>query len=82
MEPWTIREIRNYTGLTQRQFSEYTHIPRRTLEQWETGERTPPAYLLGLLSRAIREDVDGGRFDTGREPVDITEPIRTRGGIV
>ena len=45
----TIREFRILVGLTQKEFSNRYGIPIRTLQDWETGRRTPPDYLPALL---------------------------------
>ena len=51
-----IREIRQLTGLSQVKFAERYGIPRRTIEGWEAGERTPPDYVVKLLERAVKMD--------------------------
>lgn len=43
-----IKELRQQTGMNRREFSEYTKIPVRTLEDWEAGKRTPPEYIVVL----------------------------------
>ena len=43
-----IKELREQTGMNRREFSEYTKIPIRTLEDWEAGKRTPPEYIPRL----------------------------------
>ncbi len=45
-----IRELRESTGESRKEFSEHTGIPVRTLEDWEAGRRTPPDYVPRLLS--------------------------------
>lgn len=45
----TIKEARKAAKLTQRQMSEAFDIPLRTIEDWETGKRTPPAYVEKLI---------------------------------
>lgn len=52
-----IKELREETGMNRKEFSEYTKIPIRTLEDWEAGRRTPPEYLPRLLSYQIKYDV-------------------------
>ena len=52
----TVKEIRKITGLSQARFSKMYDIPRRTIEDWERGISTPPAYLINLLERAVKED--------------------------
>ncbi len=46
----SIRELRKETGLNRREFSEHTGIPIRTLEDWESGRRVPPAYIPRLIA--------------------------------
>lgn len=38
------------------EFSVYTGIPVRTLEDWEAGRRTPPEYIPRLLSYQLKYD--------------------------
>lgn len=45
----TFRAIRRFSGLTQREFSAEYGIPTRTVEDWDTGKREPPRYVLELL---------------------------------
>ena len=51
-----IKELREQTGMNRREFSEYTKIPVRTLEDWEAGKRTPPEYIPRLISYQLRYD--------------------------
>lgn len=51
-----IKELREQTGMTRKEFSEYTHIPVRTLEDWEAGRRTPPEYIPRLLGYQLKFD--------------------------
>lgn len=44
-----IKEARTACGLTQRQMSDLFEIPIRTIEDWERGIRTPPAYVEKLI---------------------------------
>lgn len=45
----TIKEARLAAGLTQQQMSDLLEIPKRTIEDWERGIRTPPAYVEKLI---------------------------------
>lgn len=47
----TMKEIRQMTGMTQAAFSEAYNIPLRTLQSWESGERTPAEYIVKMLER-------------------------------
>ncbi len=56
-----IKEIRALTGLSQVKFGEKYHIPRRTIEGWESNKDSPnhrecPEYTRELLERVVRED--------------------------
>lgn len=51
-----IKELREQTGMNRREFSEYTKIPVRTLEDWEAGKRTPPEYVPRLLAYQLKYD--------------------------
>lgn len=51
-----IKELREQTGMNRREFSEYTKIPIRTLEDWEAGKRTPPEYIPRLLTYQLMYD--------------------------
>lgn len=60
-----IKELREQTGMNRRQFSEYTKIPVRTLEDWEAGKRTPPEYVPRLLAYQLM--YDGWMKDKGEQ---------------
>lgn len=49
-----IKELRESTGMTRKEFSEYTGIPVRTLEDWEAARRTPPEYIPRLLEYRLK----------------------------
>lgn len=48
--------IRLLLGVSRAKFSRQYHIPLRTLEDWDWGKKSPPAYVLELLERVVRED--------------------------
>ena len=52
-----IRELRNQLGDTQSEFAARYNIPFRTVQNWETGLRTPPAYITELLEKRILSDL-------------------------
>lgn len=45
----TVREARVYAGLTQVKMSELLGIPKRTIENWETGSRKCPEWAERLV---------------------------------
>jgi transcriptional regulator with XRE-family HTH domain len=52
-----IRELRLRLGDTQSEFANRYGIPFRTVQNWETGLRKPPEYVIRLLENRIREDL-------------------------
>ena len=50
----TIKELRESTGMSRKDFSEHTGIPVRTLEDWEAGRRTPPEYIPRLIAYQLK----------------------------
>jgi DNA-binding transcriptional regulator YiaG len=52
----TIKEMREFLGISRAEFSRRYHIPARTLEDWEAGKRTPPEYVLELLEFRIKNE--------------------------
>lgn len=56
----TIKEIRDLLGVSRAEFGRRYNIPTRTLEAWEKGERIPPAYVLELLERVVKDDYRKG----------------------
>ena len=49
-----MKELRKEIGLNRREFSDYMEIPLRTLEEWESGRRRMPDYVLRLITYQIR----------------------------
>ena len=49
----TIKEARKKAGLTQAKMSELLEIPKRTIENWETDKRKPPAYVEKIVIREL-----------------------------
>jgi len=61
-----IKEIRKLTGLSAQKFGDKYDIPLRTIQNWEGGVNTPPPYLVKLLERVVKEDIEA---DTEGEEV-------------
>lgn len=51
-----IKELRKMTGLSAQKFGDKYGIPMRTIQNWEGGVNTPPAYVVSLLERVVKED--------------------------
>lgn len=49
-----IKELRESTGMTRKEFCEYFKIPYRTVTEWERDNRHAPEYVLRLLEYYIR----------------------------
>lgn len=52
-----IREIRTAFNLTQKQLSEITGIPKRSIENWESGARTPPEWLPKMIEAYLEAKI-------------------------
>lgn len=52
----TFKELRKLSGMTQKAFSEYFGIPRRTIEDWETEKRKCSPYLLDLMQYKLEKE--------------------------
>ena len=58
----SIKELRESTGMSRKDFSEHAGIPVRTLEDWEAGRRTPPEYIPRLIAYQLKyEELMKGR---------------------
>jgi DNA-binding XRE family transcriptional regulator len=44
-----VKMLRSMAGLTQQKLSNLVGIPKRTIQNWETGDRQPPEYLINLI---------------------------------
>ena len=52
------KELRQQSGMTQQRFADYFGIPKRTIENWESGVNKCPAYLLDLMKyKLINEGI-------------------------
>lgn len=57
----TIKEMRAATGLSQVKFAEHLGIPRRTIENWESGVNACPSYVKDLIQfRLVAEGMIKG----------------------
>ena len=50
------KELRQKSGMTQQQFAEYFGIPKRTIEDWERGERKCNDYLIELMAYKLENE--------------------------
>lgn len=49
----SLRDLRNAARLTQAAMSERFVIPLRTIEDWDSGKRTPPDYVKIMIARSL-----------------------------
>lgn len=54
----TIKEIRELTGLSQAKFAEKYHIPKRSIENWESETRQCPIYVVELLEYRVKHEYE------------------------
>lgn len=53
----TIKALRSETGLSQTEFGKRLGgIPIRTIQNWESGVRTPPAWAVELIAYRVEND--------------------------
>lgn len=51
-----IKELRESTGMSRKEFCEYFSIPYRTMTDWERDQRHAPDYVIRLLEYQIRSE--------------------------
>ena len=52
----TVKELRQAAKMTQKEFSEYFKIAKRTVESWEEGHRKCPDHLFDLMEYKLRKE--------------------------
>ena len=52
----TFKEMRQASGMTQKEFAQYFEIPKRTIESWDEGARKCPEYLLKLMQYKLTNE--------------------------
>lgn len=50
------KELRKAYGLTQEEMARATGIGIRTIQNWETGHRSAPEYMIGLVECKLSEN--------------------------
>ena len=51
----TIKEARKAAGLSQQGVTDTLGIPRRTLQDWETGKRSPPGWAEAMVIEKLEK---------------------------
>lgn len=44
-----VKTLRTLSGMTQQAFADYFGISKRSVENWEGGQRKCPEYLISLM---------------------------------
>lgn len=70
----TIKEARQAAGLSQQGVTDALGIPRRTLQDWEAGKRTPPGWAEALVVEKLGTIAQGNKKNS-ENPVDNTISI-------
>lgn len=50
---YRIRELRDMTGLSQKEFADKYEIPLSTLRKWEQGSAAPAPYVVRLIAATL-----------------------------
>lgn len=58
------KEFREDTGMKQADFARHFGIPLRTVVHWETGDRQPPEYVVGMIKTILQ-------YEKGEKPKEI-----------
>lgn len=51
-----VKALRAETGLSQVAFAKKLGIPRRTIENWESGVSAPPPYVVELIRYKLEHE--------------------------
>lgn len=68
-----LKEARMRAGLTQAEMSERFEIPKRTIENWETGKRKCPVYVEKLIVEKLEEIIMIKSEDVAKKANEINE---------
>lgn len=55
-EYMSIRDVREWSGMSRSEFCDRFKIPYRTLQDWELNKRMPPDYIIVLLIETLIRD--------------------------
>ncbi|MBO5209382.1 MAG: helix-turn-helix domain-containing protein [Lachnospiraceae bacterium] len=50
----TVKNLREKSGMSQKQFADYFEIPIRTIQSWEQNLRTPPNYIAIMMEKILK----------------------------
>lgn len=52
----TVKELRTAAKMSQKKFASYLGIPLANIQNWEKEIHTPPAYVVTLITRVMKND--------------------------
>jgi DNA-binding transcriptional regulator YiaG len=52
----TFKELKEASGMNIKQFSEYFNIPYKTVQKWNSGERSCHDYLIDLMHYKLKNE--------------------------
>ena len=52
-----IKDARERLGISQEKFSKKYDIPKRTIEDWESGKSKPPRYVMNMLLEKVFSEI-------------------------
>lgn len=66
-----IKELREYTKLSQKAFGKKFKIPYRSIQNWEGGQSEPPPYIPEMIQRLIILEEDLEAMKAGQLTIEI-----------
>ena len=70
----TIRDARKAAGLSQQGVTDALGTPKRTLQDWESGKRTPPGWAEALVVEKLEKIAQDNKKNS-ENPIDNTNSI-------
>lgn len=57
MENLTLKQLRIPMRISQKEFAEKFGIPYKTYQQWESGRRNPPQYVVDMMFTILQMEL-------------------------
>ena len=59
---YIFKAIREESGMSRTEFSEWLGVPYRTMQEWELGRRKMPEYVLRLIAYKVANEKQKGKI--------------------
>ena len=59
---YLFRAIREQSGMSRKDFTDWLGVPYRTMQEWELGRRAMPDYVLRLIAYKVMHEKKAGRI--------------------